>query len=535
MPESAPPVAAPSFPPFSTAIGAIGVTALALLGSSISSQLVDLEIADIGGALSVSADDASWIACVATMAEVAAIPLAATLARSLTLRTLVIAAAAIFALCATGSLFVHEESRILPVRALQSYCSGTLSVLMFVAVMVTLPPGIGRSIGLACFAFTSTAPSAIAAWVGALAIGAFGWRGVYYFDVAWSIALLGLACGLLHRTASGMRLSEIDWSGFLLLAAGGAAAILFLKQGDRFFWLQNRVIVTAGIVAAILLPGAVIGFAVRRRPLIDLTLMRTTFGWAVTLATFYRFGMVMTAFVVPQALIRLQGFRITEIADANIWMFWAECAAFPLAWLWASRWDARVPLSLGLWLFALGAYLSTRITPSWQAADFRLTEIAIGLGQGLFLVPTIFYATRDVAPQQGTTAAALFNLSRVLGQTFGAGVIGALITDREKFHSAILVDRISNMNSVVADRFNSMVGSLFATHGDKSLAQTQAWASLASQVSRQAYVLAFADAFVVVALVLGVSALLVLMLPPLRKSPQIGTPNAQPLLSGRAS
>jgi hypothetical protein len=31
------------------------------LGSTISSQLIDLDIADIGGGFSVSADDASWI------------------------------------------------------------------------------------------------------------------------------------------------------------------------------------------------------------------------------------------------------------------------------------------------------------------------------------------------------------------------------------------------------------------------------------------------------------------------------------------
>ena len=37
--------------------------------------------------------------------------------------------------------------------------------------------------------------------------------------------------------------------------------------------------------------------------------------------------------------------------------------------------------------------------------------IVIGFGQGFFLIPTVYYATRDVAPEQGTTAAALFNLS----------------------------------------------------------------------------------------------------------------------------
>jgi hypothetical protein len=58
------------------AIETIGVMTIAMIGSSITSQLVDLDIADVGGAFSVSADNASWIACVGTMAEVAAIPIA---------------------------------------------------------------------------------------------------------------------------------------------------------------------------------------------------------------------------------------------------------------------------------------------------------------------------------------------------------------------------------------------------------------------------------------------------------------------------
>jgi len=79
--------------------------AIAIVGSSISSQLVDLDIADIAGAFSVSADEASWIACVATMAEVASIPIAAILVRALSLRTVVLCSASLYALCACMSFF----------------------------------------------------------------------------------------------------------------------------------------------------------------------------------------------------------------------------------------------------------------------------------------------------------------------------------------------------------------------------------------------------------------------------------------------
>jgi len=506
-----------SHPPLSVAITTIGAMTVATIGSTISSQLVDLDIADIGGGFSVSADDASWIACVATMAEVASIPIAAILARALSLRRVAIYSASVFAVCACLSLFASGEDELTMLRAVQSFCNGTISVLMFVAVMATLPPGFARSIGLAVFAFATTAPYALNASAGAFVTERWGWQGLYFFDMAWSLTFVTLALRFLRPAPRAMRLSQIDWVGYLVLAVGLAAFILFMKQGDRFFWLENPTIRHAGLLAGVAIPLALALLLMRQRPLINLNLMLTpTFGWAIALATFYRFGLVMTAFVVPQALTRLQSFRIEQIADANIWMFWVQCVSFPLAWLWASRGEPREPLSLGLLLFAAGAFVCTYLTPQWQAGDFRLALLLVGLGQGLFLVPTLFYATRDVKPEQGPTAAALFNLSRIVGQTFGTGSIAALIRYREDFHSAVLVESVNNANSAVAERYNDLVASFLTTNGDAALATKQAWASLSGMLSNQAYVLAFADAFVIVAAVLGVSAFLVLMLPSLR-------------------
>ena len=509
---AAPVVAA--HPSLSVAVTTIGVMAVAMVGSTISSQLVDLDIADIAGGFSVSVDNASWIACVATMAEVASIPIAALLVRALSLRRVAIGAASLYLVGAGLSLAAPGEDGLIALRALQSFGSGTLSVLMFVSVMATLPPGFARSVGLALFAFASIAPTALNASAGAFVTERWGWQGLYYFDIAWGVTFLLLAWRLLRPAPRAMRLAEIDWLGYLPLAVGLAALILFMKQGDRFFWLDNATIRRAGLVAALALPLALLFLAVRRRPLLDLGLIATpTFGWAIALATFYRFGLVMTAFVVPQALMRLQAYRLPEIADASIWTFWAQCVSFPLAWLWAQYGDARQPLSLGLALFAAGAYVATWLTPQWQANDFRLALVLVGTGEGLFLVPTLFYATRDVKPEQGPTAAALFNLSRVVGQTFGIGSVSALITWREDFHSALLVDSVNNANSAVAERFNGLVAGFMATSGNAAVASRQAWASLSATLSNQAFVLAFADAFVIIAAVLGVSALLVLMLP----------------------
>ena len=96
----------------------------------------------------------------------------------------------------------------------------------------------------------------------------------------------------------------------------------------------------------------------------------------------------------------------------------------------------------------------------------------------------------------------------------------------------MLVDSVNNANSAAAERFNGLVASFLATNGDTALATKQAWASLSGTLSNQAYVLAFADAFVIVAAVLGASALLVLLLPSLRprRSGDAGTVTAPSLM-----
>jgi len=99
---------------------------------------------------------------------------------------------------------------------------------------------------------------------------------------------------------------------------------------------------------------------------------------------------------------------ISDGARATIWMFWAECVAFPLAWYWATRGDARLPLSLGLLLFALGAFLCTYLTPGWQAGDFRLAMIAIG-----FLAPGFaLFRQRTRVALAGPLRAALDDMMR---------------------------------------------------------------------------------------------------------------------------
>jgi hypothetical protein len=97
----------------------------------------------------------------------------------------------------------------------------------------------------------------------------------------------------------------------------------------------------------------------------------------------------------------------------------------------------------------------------------------------------------------------------------------------------LLVESLSNANPALVERFNNLVATFLREHGDQSLAQQQAWQSLSAMSSQQAFVLAFADAFVIISAVLAVSAVVVLMLPALRGAPREQT--ASPPTASAAS
>ena len=134
-------------------------------------------------------------------------------------------------------------------RAMQSFCSGTLSVLMFVSVMATLPPGLRAVSGSPSSpshqphrprSMPPPAPLSPNAGAGRVCIFSTSLRRLIFLVLAWRF---------LRPAPRAMRLSEIDWLGYVVLAVGLAALIMFMKQGDRFFWLDNPIIRHAGLSA----------------------------------------------------------------------------------------------------------------------------------------------------------------------------------------------------------------------------------------------------------------------------------------------
>ncbi|MGY2046677.1 MFS transporter [Methylobacterium sp. JK268] len=504
------------------ALAACGVAAL-LGGFSMQAHL--LAAPDLGGALGLSADEASWVPTAGAMAEGAAVLVAAPLTGAFGVRR-VVAGAAI----ATGCLAVTAlaaPTALVPVRFAQGFACGLLPVVMMTFAMRAFAPG-ARGLPLMLFAFASSAPSAVAALATGLATSHWGGTGVFLVDLLWTplVALLALTV-LPHEPVQAGRLVGIDWPGYALLSCATMLIVLVLQQGERRFWLETAWVAPLAAAGVALLALTSARLLTAASPYLDLSLLaKPTFAVGMAEALSLRFGLLMASFAVPQALARLQGFRPEQAGEAVLWLGVGQLAGFPLAWLWLKRRDGRVALALGLAAFALAAAFASRIDPSWQGDQFAGPMLLAGFGQGFFLTSVVTFATWDVPAAAGATAAGLFNLTRVLGTSAASAAVAYGVRVRENGHSARLVEGIAGASEAAAARLDDLARTYRTLIPDAGAVQSASLTALASEASRQAYALAFGDVFLAIAAVLAGFALLVPLLPRIPASPEPVRPEA---------
>jgi DHA2 family multidrug resistance protein len=224
-------------------------------------------------------------------------------------------------------------------------------------------------------------------------------------------------------------------------------------------------------------------------PVINLRLFLTkNFALGLLLIVAFSFTQQGPNYILPQYALQVQGYREAQIGAILIWLAIPPLLLSPLAALSLLALDARVVLAFGLALFVSGAGLTLHMTSEWVGADL-LPGLAIqACAFPFILVPNLQISTSSLQLQDAPSAGALFNIVRTLAGSAAAAITGAVITIRERVHDALLLTHVPA--GAVPD---AMAG------------------EVAARARTQAFVLAYADTYGLIALIALAAILLVLL------------------------
>lgn len=500
-------------------IRAIAVSTFGAVVAATMPLAVILSMPDIAGGLSASADEASWITTLYNVGTLAGIPAAvgvvgvAGRGRTMCIFGLGFALSSL-AIAVAGSL-----SWIFVARFAEGFFGGALPLLMMLMVLTSLPPGKGQLEGLTLFAIATSLGAGVAAWTADTLIGLGGWRALFTSQAIAGAVYAAMAFSVL-RTERGNRalLQAFDWPGFAWLSLGLSLVLIFLAEGERRFWFEKWWLAASLVCGLLSISVAVRGMRHAQRPLLVLSIFRRpTLSWSLVLQVLFRIGTLVAVFLAPQYLARIQGFRTGQLGEVMLVMAAATLVAAPAAYWLAAKADPRMVLSGGLVAMAIAAALCTQITSEWAGDEFIVPLLLTGSGQAFFAVATMRYAVFGANLQDGPSHGIAFNIARTFGLVGGLAFVTHAVVEREKFHSATLVESITALEPASIDWLASTARVLGTSLPDPS-AQRGAVAALAQATARQAYSLACQDAFLITAIVLIAGAVLVWALPALPRA-----------------
>ncbi len=473
-PDGAPPAGPPPLT-WLTLLGLSGAV-LAAFASYLATRLTSFALADLTGGFGVGPDEAAWVANAYNVAEIAVVPLAPWLASIVSPRRAIAFSIALLTVASAACPGAGDYRGLIALRFLQGLGGGALIPLLLGTVL-RFTPLHQRVVGFAFYALVTTATPLLSETLSGIVTETLGWQPVYYLNLLISpLALVLVLIGLPVEPLKPEGLASADYPGMLLLAVCASTLTTALDLGQRLDWFDSSLITALFVASVLLLAAFVVWELSIEKPLIRLSLLRgRNLVCGLLLIIPFSFSLLVTSNVVAQFGIQVRGYRQLQVGEILLWaalIQLAVCAATPFL---MRRIDARVVLGCGLALVALGCRLATFIDSDWSVPDLLPSSILVACGQPLVMVGLLLTATSTLQPQDALAGSTLFNIVRTIAGTVGGAIVGAVLTVRERVHSAALADHL--------------------VRGAQSTLAGGSPATLAAHLRTQSTVMATADAY----------------------------------------
>jgi DHA2 family multidrug resistance protein len=200
------------------------------------------------------------------------------------------------------------------------------------------------------------------------------------------------------------------------------------------------------------------------------------------------------------------------------------------------RFDNRLVLGSGFAVMAVACLLNARLTSAWAQGNFFVPQIVMGCGFALsftglvaLLVENAIDAGGLAHPFNLLTYSAFVHTVRLFGGESGSAIMQRLVAVREKFHSNMIGLHVTSGNWVTDEWLKGVSGGLLPNSNGTQEAQGRALQLLGGQMRVQAYTLAYADGFMVIAFVAALAILLTASMRPIKnylKAPSPAAPRS---------
>jgi len=476
---------------------AVGGSLLGAFMAVLNIQVVNTSLPDIQGGIGTGLDNGGWISTAYLIGEIIVIPLSGWLVQVFSLRRYLIGSTIVFLAFSAACGLAVNFPEMVTLRACQGFAGGVLIPLSLTCVLTLLPER-ARPTGFALFALTAMMAPAIGPTIGGLITDLYGWRWVFFLNlIPGAVMLPALFYGLAPAPMQLKKFAEGDWWGIVTVAIGLASLQIVLEEGDKDDWFGSAFITRFSIISFVALTAFIVRELTTSNPLVNLRLFkRRNFAFSSVANVMLGFVLYSAVYLIPIYLSQSHGYSARQSGIVMAWIGLPQLVIIPFMPRLMARFDPRHLLAFGFAVFAISCFMNLSLGPDDSGPQLLVPNLIRAVGQACVFPPISLIATAGLAPRDNASASSLFNMMRNLGGAIGIAVTQTFITDREKFHSAIINQDVSLLNPATQQRL-ALMTHYFQSRGvaDPAAAREQAILAIGHAVQTQSYYFAYGDAF----------------------------------------
>lgn len=478
----------------------------------IDTSIVNVALSHMSGNLGATLEDTSWVITSYAIANVIIIPLTSFLAAKLGRRNYYIGSVIAFTFF---SFMCGQASNIwvlVAFRFLQGMGGGAL-LSVSQAIVFEQFPREKQNVASALFGVGVFIGPTIGPTLGGFITEYYSWPWIFYINVPIGITVAALCIALLKEPEVKPQTGKIDWLGIMLLAVGVSALQTVLERGETEDWFATNYIIWLSVIAFFGILLFIWWELHTEHPVVNLRVLKSrNLSIAAALTFVAGIGIFSSVFLTPVFAQRLLNFTPTQTGLLLLPGALLAIGGLILSARLLQRGISPIVMIItGMGFFVLFSWQMSALNLQAGTGDITSPLIWRGLGLALVTVPLTTLAVSSLEPKDIPQGAALNNMMRQLGGSFGIAMVNTFLTNRNALHRSNLVSNINAYNPLATSRLNAYT-QYFASKGASSFdAHNNAIKLIDNGIMRQANLLSFNDAYLLVGIIFLLSLPLLLL------------------------
>jgi DHA2 family multidrug resistance protein len=410
-------------------------------------EVLDTSIANVAlphmaGSLGASQEEATWVLTSYLVSSAVVLPISGWLATRFGRKRFYMACVLLFTICSFLCGIAQSLPMLILARVLQGAGGGGLAPSEQAILADTFPVS-KRGQAFAVYGMAVVVAPAIGPTLGGWITDNFNWHWIFFINIPFGALSLFLSQRMVedppYLKEEQKKIRKVDSVGLGLICLGVGCLEFVLDKGQEKDWFGDTKITVFFIIAVC----ALITFAVwewnHEDPVVDLKLLKVrNFGTAIFLQ--FILGMVLfgTTVLIPQFLQVLMGYTAELAGMALSPAALVMMVMMPIAGRLVSKMDARLLVSIGYAITALGLYNLTRLDLETSFGTIILWRMFQVSGLAFVFIPISTLNYVGVPFNKNNQISSFSNFARNLGGSVGTALLTTFLQRTQQVHQSAL-------------------------------------------------------------------------------------------------